>query len=273
MLAAALRLRLATALTSFATRSFMKRLRRSLLLVLFVASAARVLAAELTVFAAASLSDALREIGSVYEKTSGNKIRFNFAASSLLARQIKEGAPADVFFSADELKMDDLSRAGLIADDTRRAFLSNQLVIVVHRENGPAIFSPEDLASRAIRRIALAEPNTVPAGIYASAYLEQRGLLKSVRGKILPSENVRACLAAVEAGNADVGFVYKTDALISKRVKIAFEVPAHEGPRISYPLAVLKDTRHADAARRFASYLASPDARGAFEKYGFGLMP
>ncbi len=230
-------------------------------------------AAKLNVFAAASLSDALREIRDTYEKTSGDNVRFNFAASSLLARQIKEGAPADVFFSADELKMDDLARAGLIADNTRRSFLGNALVIVVQRENGAAISSPSDLTSPAIRRIALAEPNTVPAGIYASTYLERLGLLKSMRAKIIPTENVRACLAAVEAGNADAGFVYKTDALISKKVKIAYEVPPDDGPEITYPLAVLKDTRHPEAARRFAAYLTSHEARVVFEKYGFKTAP
>lgn len=231
------------------------------------------LAAELNIFAAASLSDALKEIAKTYEPASGDKLRFNLAASSLLARQIKEGAPADVFFSADELKMDDLARAGLLLSDTRRPLLSNTLVIVVNAENGLAISAPADLAKSSISRLALAETQTVPAGIYAKSYLQKTGLWKTVSAKVVPTENVRACLAAVESGNVDAGIVYKTDALISKKVKIACEIPAAESPKITYPLAVVKDTKHEEAARNFATYLASPEARAIFEKYGFLPAP
>ncbi len=226
-------------------------------------------AAELNVFAAASLSDALRGIAQSYERASGDKLHYNFGASSTLALQIRQGAPADVFFSADEAKMDDLAKANLLASDTRRSLLSNALVIVVHPDGGAAIHAPADLAEPAIRRLALAEPQTVPAGIYAKAWLQQRGLWEKVSARVVPTENVRASLAAVEAGNADAGIVYKTDALVSKKVKIAYEVPAADGPKISYPLAVLQDAKQADAARRFAAYLAGPEARAVFVKYGF----
>jgi len=190
-------------------------------------------AADLNVFAAASLSDALKEIAKAYEPASGDKLRYNFAASSALARQIKEGAPADVFFSADEAKMDDLVKGGLIVTDTRHSLLSNTLVIVVNAEGGAAVSVPADLAKPAIGRIALAEPHTVPAGIYAKEYLEKADLWKKIIDKVVPTENVRACLAAVEAGNADAGIVYKTDALISKKVKVAYEVSVAEGPKSS----------------------------------------
>lgn len=230
-------------------------------------------AAELNILAAASLSEALKEIAKTYEPASGDKLLFNLAASSTLARQIKEGAPADVFFSADEAKMDDLAKAGLLAADTRLSLLSNTLVIVVGTEGGTAIPAPADLAKSTIVRVALAEPQTVPAGIYAKEYLQKAGLWKKIIDKIVPTENVRACLAAVESGNVDAGIVYKTDALISKKVKIAYEVTVAEGPKISYPLAVLKESKNAEAARRFASYLASPDARAVFAKYGFLPAP
>lgn len=226
-------------------------------------------AAELNVFAAASLSDALRALAPVYEAKSGDRLRFNLGASSTHARQIKEGAPADVFFSADEAKMDDLAQAGLIAPGTRRTLLSNTLVIVVHAEGGASVAKPADLATNTVRRLALAEPHTVPAGIYAREYLTSANLWAKVSTKIVALENVRATLAAVEAGNADAGIVYKTDALISKKVKIAFEVPAAEGPAIAYPLAVLNDSKAPDAARRFADFLASVEARAVFVKYGF----
>jgi molybdate transport system substrate-binding protein len=229
--------------------------------------------ADLNVFAAASLSDALKEIAKTYEPASGDKLRFNLAASSTLALQIKQGAPADVFFSADEAKMDDLAKAGLIAADTRRSLLSNTLVIAVHAEAGPTVTAPGDLAQPTFGHIALAETQTVPAGIYAREWLQKTGLWKSVSGKIVSTENVRACLAAVEAGNADAGIVYKTDALISKKVKIAYEVAAGDGPKISYSLAVVKDSKQADAARKFAAYLASAEAGAVFAKYGFLPAP
>jgi len=230
-------------------------------------------AAELSVFAAASLSDALKEIAKTYERTTGDRLRFNLGASSTLALQIKNGAPADLFFSADEAKMNDLAKAGLIASDSRRSLLSNTLVIVVSTEQPALAASPGDLANAKVRRIALAEPQTVPAGIYARQYLQKTGLWPKLSDKVVPTENVRACLAAVEAGNVDAGVVYKTDALISKKVKIAYEVAVNEGPKISYPLAVLKDAEHAEAARRFAAYLTSDEARAVFTRFGFLAAP
>lgn len=226
-------------------------------------------AAELNVFAAASLADALKELARNYEASSGDKLRFNLGASSTLARQIKEGAPADVFFSADEAKMDDLAAAGLIAADSRRSLLSNTLVIVVGNEGGPTIAAAADLASASVRRIALGETQTVPAGIYAREYLQQLGLWTQLSGKVVPVDNVRAALAAVESGNADAGIVYKTDALISKKVKVAFEVPLAEGPKISYPVAVLRKATNSDAATKFVIYLASPEAVAMFTRFGF----
>jgi len=230
-------------------------------------------AADLTIFAAASLSESLKEIAKAYEPVSGDKLSFNLGASSTLALQIKQGAPADVFFSADEAKMNELAKAGLIIADTRRSLLSNTLVIVVNAENGADITAPADLAKPAIGRVALAEPQTVPAGIYAKEYLKKAGLWKKIIDKVVPTENVRACLAAVEAGNADAGIVYKTDALISKKVRIAYEVTAAEGPKISYPLAVMKESKNPEAARKFVAYLASPEARAVFTKYGFLPAP
>ncbi len=226
-------------------------------------------AAEIRVFAAASLSDALTEIARTYESVSGDKLVLNLAASSLLARQIKEGAPADLFFSADEAKMNDLAQAGLIVADSRRTLLGNSLVIVIAADSKVPVASPADLAKPAVGRIALAEPQTVPAGIYAKEFLQRANLWDKVVAKVVPTENVRACLAAVESGNVDAGIVYKTDARISKKVKVAYEVPAADGPKISYPLAVVKDAPQAEAARRLAAYLASSEAMVVFAKHGF----
>ncbi len=247
--------------------------RRALALAALVLLPLGARAADITVFAAASLSDALTEIAKTYEPASGDKLRFNFGASSTLALQIREAAPADVFLSADEAKMDDLARAGLIVPETRRPLLSNVLVVVVNAEGGAAVSAPADLAKPAVARIALAEPETVPAGIYAKAYLARVGLWEKIEYKIVPTENVRACLAAVASGDADAGFVYRTDALVSRRVKIAYEVAPGEGPEISYPVAVMKAARNPEAARRFAAYLASDEARRVFIRYGFSPAP
>ena len=219
------------------------------------------------VFAAVSLTDALKDVAVAYEKGSGDKLVFNLGASSMLARQIREGAPADLFLSADEAQMDGLEEAGLLLSGSRRSLLSNTLVIVVSSDGGPKITSPRDLLS--VRTLALAEPKIVPAGVYAKQYLEKLGLWDALASRVVPTENVRACLAAVEAGNADAGIVYRTDALISKRVRVAWAVTAEEGPRISYPVAVVKDAAHSGAAKRFAAYLASEPARAVFVKYGF----
>ena len=246
---------------------------RHISLFLFALAALAARAAELNVFAAASLTDALKEIAKAYEPASGDKLRFNFGASSTLAIQIKQGAPADVFFSADEAKMNDLAKAGLILADTRRTLLANTLVIVVNADGGAAIATPADLVKPGIGRIALAEPQTVPVGIYGKQWLQKVGLWKQVIDRIVPTENVRASLAAVEAGNVDAGIVYKTDALISKKVKVAFEVPAAAGPSITYPAAVVKDSKQVEAARKFAAYLAGPEARAVFAKYGFLPAP
>ena len=228
-------------------------------------------AAQLTVHAAASLTDAIKEIGAAYEKESGDKLRLNFDASSVLARQIEEGAPADIFISADEAKMDALEKAGLIAAGTRRTLLRNTLVIVVPAESGKTIQSAADLTASDIKKIALAQPESVPAGIYAKQFLTAQGLWEKVAAKVVPTQNVRATLAAVESGNVEAGFVYKTDALISNKVKVAFEIPPGAGPKITYPAAALAKSTDLAAARRFLAYLESAPAAAVFRKYGFVL--
>jgi molybdate transport system substrate-binding protein len=243
-------------------------------LVLGLALFAPATAAEVSVFAAASLTDALQEIATAYEGQSGDKVLLNLAASSTLARQIQEGAPADLFFSADEAKMDSLEKQGLILKETRKSLLSNTLVIVIPADSNLKIGSAKDLATPKVRALALAEPQSVPAGIYAKEYLRSQKLWSKVIDKIIPTENVRAALSAVESGNVDAGIVYKTDAGISKKVKIAYEVAVAEGPKISYPIAVLAGAGQAGikqqaAARKFLAYLESPAALDVFRRYGF----
>jgi molybdate transport system substrate-binding protein len=208
-------------------------------------------AAEVRVFAAVSLTEALEEIARGYTR---DEIVFHFGASSLLARQIEQGAPADLFLSADEERVDALAKKGLIA--SRVSVLSNTLVVV-------------GVPLARARSIALAEPSSVPAGVYARQWLQRIGMWQRVAPKVIPTENVRAALSAVEAGNADAAIVYKTDARIAKRARIVFEVPRKEGPPISYPFALLRDSEHRDAAIRFLQHLRSKSALRIFAKHGF----
>jgi molybdate transport system substrate-binding protein len=249
----------------------MRALSKTLLLLLvLLPTAGR--AAELSVFAAASLSDALHEIATAYEKDGGDQLVLNLGASSTLARQIQEGAPADLFLSADEEKMNGLETRKLLLPGTRKSVLSNTLVVVVPDDSAVKISSLKDLAAPSIRTLALAEPQSVPAGIYAKEHLRKLGLWSQVTGRVVPTENVRAALAAVESGNVDAGIVYRTDAQISKKVRIAYEVPRAEGPVISYPFAVLAASERREAARKLLAYLESPAALAVFRKYGFLIL-
>jgi molybdate transport system substrate-binding protein len=226
-------------------------------------------AATVTVFAAASLTDSLRQIATEYERGTEDRITLNFAGSSLLARQIEEGAPADIFFPADETWMDELEKKGLIRKGTRKSQLSNSLVIIVARDSALGIAGPRDLARPAVARIALADPRAVPAGKYARQFLEKEKLWAAVQGKVVPASNVRGALAAVESGDVEAAIVYKTDAALSKGVKVVYEVPSATGPRISYPMAVLNETKKLEASKRFLDYLGAPAAGRVFAQFGF----
>ncbi len=225
-------------------------------------------AAEIHVYAAASLTDALTEIGQLYQKETADQMIFNFAASSVLAIQIQEGAPADIFFSADEAKMDSLAKEKLVIPETRKSLLSNTLVIVVPEDSKLKLSSAKDLLN-VKGYIAIAEPKTVPAGIYAKEYLNKIGMWSKIIDHVVPTENVRAALLAVELGNADAGIVYKTDAEISKKTKVAFEVPLEEGPKISYPVAVVSESKNIEAAKKALLYIESNGALEVFMKYKF----
>jgi molybdate transport system substrate-binding protein len=250
----------------------MKHIRPSVVSLAALLLAATLPAAEVTVFAAASLTDALKEIGAVYEKQSGDKVTFNFAASGPLARQIEAGAPADIYFSADEAKADGLQEKGLLVSETRVSRLGNALVIVTTPEC-TSVHGPRDLTNAAVRRVAIGDVKTVPAGTYAKQYLDKVGLWPAVEVKAVPCESVRAVLAAVESGNVEAGIVYRTDAAISKKVKTAYVVPAAEGPKVSYPMALVRDCKEPAAARRFLACLAGAEAGRIFVRYGFILLP
>jgi len=226
-------------------------------------------AADVHVFAAASLTDVMRAIAAKYEPISGDKLVFNFEGSNVLALQVMHGAPADLFFSADEAQMDRLAQAGALDAASRKDVLRNRLVAVVSKESPLQIKSPVDLTSPDIKHLALADPRSVPAGVYAKAYLEKAGLWEKIEPRVIPTQNVRAALAAVESGNVDAGVVYQTDAKISKKVHVAFVFPDTAGISISYPAAVLHDAAQPEAARKFLTYLEGPEASAIFSSYGF----
>ena len=224
---------------------------RGLLIVLLLAGCAR--HDELQVAAAASLQDALREIGANYD----GRVTFVFGASNILARQIRAGAPVDVFFSADEPTMNKI--ADLIA--MREDLLSNELVVVSREPLGDLLH---------VQRLALGDPNAVPAGVYAREYFQAHGLWDALRPKVIPMDNVRAALAAADNGSVNAAVVYRTDARLAKRARIVMTL---SGPAIRYPVAVLRSAKHPDAARRFVQYLASPSAAAVFRKFGFVVLP
>jgi molybdate transport system substrate-binding protein len=244
----------------------------AVVILLLTCAQANARADEILVSAAASLTDVLKEIASGYQSKSKHTVKFNFGPSSGLARQIEEGARADIFFSADLSQMDGLDKKGRLEPGTRKNLLSNQLVIIVPADSKLAISSPKDLLKADIKRIALAEPSSVPVGVYSSKYLTDEGLWDQVKPKVVPVQDVRATLASVESGNVEAGFVYKTDAAVSKKVKIVYEVPIDKGPTIVYPVAIVKESKRKEAARDFLNYVQSPVAKDAFKKYGFVVL-
>lgn len=244
-----------------------------LTLLLILACAPRVaIADEILVAAAASLTDVLKEISSAYQPKSPHKVNFTFGPSSTLSRQIEEGAPADMFFSADLSQMDKLDKNGRLEPGTRKNLLSNQLVVIVPADSKLSITSSQDLLKPEVKRIVLAEPSSVPVGVYSSKYLEAEGLWDKVKAKIVPVLDVRATLAAVESGNVEAGLVYKTDAAISKKVKIVYEVPIEKGPQITYPVAIVKESKKKAAARDFMNFVLSPVGKNSFKKFGFVVI-
>jgi molybdate transport system substrate-binding protein len=222
---------------------------------------------EITVYAAASLTDVLQEAAEPFESAGSHRVVFNFGGSNDLARQIKAGAPADIFFSADAAQMDEVARAGRVRPGDRMDVLSNTLVVVVPAASTARISSAADL--KGLSRIALANPEAVPAGIYAKTWLlfEDVGIWDAVKDRVVPTLDVRAALAAVEGEHADAAIVYRTDAARSQRVRVALEVPRDKAPKIVYPLALLTGAK--PAAALFRDYLVSDAARAPYEKHGF----
>jgi molybdate transport system substrate-binding protein len=219
------------------------------------------------VSAAISLTDALEEIRQAYAASGGGEVRFNFAGSNVLARQLVNGAPADVFLSADEAQMDYAQERGAIDAASRLDLLTNRLAIIT--VPGLARAVPDAAGLAAVRRIAIGDPSAVPAGVYAREFLRRAGVWDTVQRKLIPLGNVRAALAAVESGGAEAGIVYESDAALSSRVEVAFVVTGPLAPRIVYPAAIASRTRHREASARFLAFLRTAEARAIFRKYRF----
>ena len=226
----------------------------------------------LLVSAAVSLSETLAAIALEYERATGTSVVLNLAGSDTLASQLVAGVPADVFVSADRWQMDRVEDAGVIVTDSRINLLSNQLVVIVSDSSQFQISKADDVLSAPVRRIAIGDPEAVPAGVYAKQYFESKGLWNSVRSKVIPTRDVRAALAIVAAGDAEVGIVYRTDLTRTSGISVAFHVPVDEGAMIRYPAAVTVGAKAKDASR-FLAFLGGDISRETFEHAGFILLP
>ncbi len=228
----------------------------------------------LTVFAAASLQNALEEAGKAFTAKTGTSVRFSFAASSALARQLEQAAPADLFASADLEWMDWVAARNLIKRDTRIELLGNRLVLVAPLEGGPAsVALTRDGLAAALNngRIAMGDVSAVPAGKYGKTALEKLGLWDGVSNNIAQVENVRAALRLVSRREAPLGIVYATDAKADPAVKIVATFPTESHAPIVYPFAVTANATH-KAAAEFLAFLAGPDGKPLFEKQGFTVL-
>lgn len=224
---------------------------------------------EVTVLAAASLTDALDEIIEEYEKDADCTITPSYAGSGDLVQQIEGGAPCDIFISASKANMDQLEDGDYIDKDTRKDLLANSLTLIATSENKDTV-TMDTLTTDAVGSIAIGEPTTVPAGKYASQVFDNMGIIDQISGKIVEAKDVRAVLTYVKEGNADCGFVYRTDAEIEKdNIAIIGDVDESLHDPIVYPAAILKDAPQADSAADFYDFLQSDFAKKVFEKYGF----
>lgn len=227
---------------------------------------------KILVSAAVSLKDALEEIKSQYQKRKPTpQISYNFGASGSLQQQIEQGAPVDLFISAAKKQMDALQEKGLIMPGTVSNLVGNQLVLIAPSTSKLSITSFRGLTNPAVKRIAVGEPRSVPAGQYADQVFQKLGIANAIKSKLVYGNNVRQVLAAVESGNVDAGAVYTTDAKTTGKVRVVTTANASDHAPIVYPMGILKSTKNETATKDFARYLASSAARNVFKKYGFTI--
>jgi molybdate transport system substrate-binding protein len=224
----------------------------------------------ITVFAAASTTNAVTDIAALYEKEHPVKIRLSFASSSTLAKQIENGAPADIFLSANPKWMNYLAEKGVIVTESRRGLLGNSLVLIVPKDSpidGLQVDTGLDLAGiLGEERLSMGDPDHVPAGMYGKNAMQHLGLWDAIADRVARAKDVRAALVLVERGECPLGQVYATDAAISDKVRVAGHFPEESHPPIVYPAALVKQS---PAARSFLDFLQSEPAARVFETYGF----
>lgn len=227
---------------------------------------------ELTVSAAASMQDAMKEVAEAYQKEHLNtKITYNFASSGTLTQQIKQGAPVDVFVSANERFMDELDKKNLLLPETRSDLLQNDIVLIVPKDNIRNISNFQQLTNSNIKRFSIGEPKSVPVGQYAKEVLSNLKIYEQVKPKTVFAKDVRQVLSYVELGNVDAGIVYATDAKVSDRIKVVATVSDNTHKPIIYPVAAIKRTQNPEAAKEYIQFLLSNSAKDIFEKYGFKI--
>lgn len=223
----------------------------------------------LTVSAAISLKDALDTISPLFAKSHPEvAIHYNLGASGTLQQQIERGAPVDVYISASPDQMDALAKQSLLLEDTRQDLVRNTVVLVVPAKS-TSVSSFDDLRSSSVKVVAIGEPQTVPAGKYAREVLTHLGLYDTLKAKFVFAKDVRQVLTYVASGDADAGIVYATDAKTTSQVRVAAAAPEDSHSPVVYPVAVLKTSKNADAAKAFVTFLQSPAAQSVFISFGF----
>ncbi|MGJ8643635.1 MAG: molybdate ABC transporter substrate-binding protein [Luteolibacter sp.] len=220
--------------------------------------------ADLIIGAAISMGDALEEISEAYP---GKKPRLTLSGTNVIARQIEAGAPIDVFISADAITIAALEKKKLISSSSIRTIATNELVVVTPKASKVSLKSANDLLS--LKRIAIADPTSVPAGVYAKKWLSAESLWPKLQRKCIPLQNVRAALIASETSNADAAIVYRSDAASSDKVKIAFAAPKEKTGSIDYPAAIVSASKNRKEAARFIEFLTSETANTILLKHGF----
>jgi molybdate transport system substrate-binding protein len=223
----------------------------------------------LTVSVAASLQEAMAAIKPLYEQQSPEvNIVYNFGSSGALQYQIEQGAPVDIFISAAPKQMNALEKEGFLLENTRKNLLGNQIVLIVTKANNN-ITKFQDLTKNDVKKIALGNPKSVPAGQYAKEVLESFNLSDKLTSKFIFAKDVRQVLFYVETGNVDAGLVYATDAKISDKVKVVATAPENSHSPLIYPVAAIENSQHPEAAAAFIQFLFSESAQELFRKYGF----
>lgn len=228
---------------------------------------------ELTVSSAASMQDAIKEVADFYQKKHPNtKIIYNFASSGTLTQQIKQGAPVDIFISANEKFMDELENKNLLLPKTRKNLLKNDIVLIIPKKgNVVNISNFQQLTSTNIKKFSIGEPESVPVGGYARQVLTSLKIYSRLKPKTVFAKDVRQVLTYVELGNVDAGIVYATDAKISNQVKVAAYAPENTHKPIVYPVAAIQRTRNPETVKEFIQFLDSDRTKDTFTKYGFQI--